>query len=258
MASGPVHASGVTLSVIVPTYNERENVSALVPRLLEVLGATPAEVIVVDDDSPDGTGAAVTAMAAREGRIRLVSRLDKRGLAGAVFAGAAEARGTFVCVLDADLSHDPEDVPDMLALAQAGADVVIGSRYVAGAHFVDQPLVRRAMSMVLNGGTRLVLLLWRPRDVLTGYVLCRREVLTGMPTRFSARGFKFLAEVLATQRGLRVHEWPIVFRERRAGRSKASAREALELARLCVRLNIWRLAHALRRSAPPVPRGRDA
>lgn len=241
-----MHASGaepaaVTLSVVVPTYNERENIAVLVPRLLEVLGTTPAEVIVVDDGSPDGTGAAVEALAREDGRVRLVQRDGKRGLAGAVFVGAAQARGAFVCVMDADLSHDPEELSSMLAVAQAGADVVIGSRYVAGAHFVDQPLVRRLMSMVLNGGTRLVLLLWRPRDVLTGYVLCRREVLTGMPTQFSAPGFKFLAEVLATQRRLRVREWPIVFRERRAGRSKASAREALELARLCLRINIWQL-----------------
>ena len=115
------------LSVILPTYNERENLSVLVPRLLDVLRNVPCEVIVVDDASPDGTAAAVREMAASDARVRLVERPGKAGLASAVFAGAAEARGRFVAVMDADLSHDPQLLPGMLVLAEGGCEVVISA-----------------------------------------------------------------------------------------------------------------------------------
>ena len=226
------------LSVILPTYNERENIVLLVPRILDVLWDVPCEVIVVDDSSADGTADAVREMAASDARVRLVERPGKAGLASAVFAGAQEARGQFAAIMDADLSHDPEELPDMLARATDGYDVVIGSRYVRGAMFVGQPMTRRMLSVVLNVGTRGLLMLPH-NDVLTGFAVCRRELVTAMPTHFSSGGFKWLLELLATQRGLRVYEWPIVFRDRKAGTSKASAKEAVALATLCMRLT-WR------------------
>jgi dolichol-phosphate mannosyltransferase len=231
------------LSVIVPTYNERENLETLVPLLQDILRDTSVEILVVDDSSPDGTGLLVQALAAKDRRVRLVKREGKGGLSGAVFAGVEQAKGTYVCVMDADLSHDPEEIPSMLRLAQEqNADMVIGSRYVKGSSFVGQPLIRQMISVVLNNGVRLFLWL-RPRDVLTGYVLCKREVIAEMSTRYSTRGFKFLLEVLATQRKLKVREWPIVFHDRRKGYSKATIREVFELARLCARLLLWRVAH---------------
>ena len=236
------------LSVILPTYNERENLSVLVPRLLDILSDVPCEVIVVDDGSPDGTAASVREMAASDSRVRLVERPGKAGLASAVFAGAAEARGRLVAVMDADLSHDPDILPEMLERAEDGCDVVIGSRYVRGGSFAHQPLVRRLISRVLNTGVRVMLMLPQ-RDVLTGYALCRRELLTKMPTRYSSRGFKWLLELLAVHRGLRVHEAPIVFRNRYAGVSKADAREALGLAVLCLRLAPRRLRRSPATSA---------
>jgi len=233
-------------SIVVPTYNERENIETLVPRLQEILRGVGAEILVVDDSSPDGTGDVVRSFAATDSRVRLVTRERKTGLAGAVFAGVAAATGTYVCVMDADLSHDPEEVPDMLRLARAeNADVVIGSRYVKGSSFVGQPLWRQGASFVLNNATRLLLWL-RPRDVLTGYVVCKREVLANNPTHYSSTGFKFLVEVLSTQPGLRVREWPIVFHDRRKGYSKATVREMFELARLCLRLIAWRVTHLRR------------
>lgn len=228
------------LSIVLPTYNERENVSLLVPRLLSLFHDVPCEVIVVDDGSPDGTADAVREMAAADTRVRLVERPGKAGLASAVFAGAAEAQGRFVAVMDADLSHDPEVLPEMLQRAREGWDVVIGSRYVQGGSFAHQPLVRRLISRVLNTGVRVMLMLSQ-RDVLTGYAVCRRELLTQMPTQHSSRGFKWLLELLAVYRGLRVHESPTVFRNRYAGASKADAREALGLAVLCLRLTPRRL-----------------
>lgn len=228
------------LSVILPTYNERENLLVLVPRLLDILRDVPCEVVVVDDGSPDGTAAAVREMAATDARVRLLERPGKAGLASAVFAGAEEARGRFAAVMDADLSHDPDLLPGMLALSESGCDVVIGSRYVRGGAFAHQPLARRLISRLLNTAVRVMLMLPQ-HDVLTGYAVCRRELLTGMPTRYSSRGFKWLLELLAVHRGLRVHESPIVFRNRYAGVSKADAREALGLAVLCLRLAPRRL-----------------
>ncbi len=236
------------LSVILPTYNERENVAVLVPKLLDVLSDVPCEVIAVDDGSPDGTADAVREMAAVDARVRLVERPGKAGLASAVFAGAAEARGRFVAVMDADLSHEPEVLPEMLERARQGCDVVIGSRYVPGGAFAHQPLARRFISRVLNTAVRVLLMLPQ-RDVLTGYALCRRELLTRMPTRYSSRGFKWLLELLAVYSGLRVHESPIVFQSRYAGVSKADAREALWLAMLCLRLAPRRVRRAPATSA---------
>jgi dolichol-phosphate mannosyltransferase len=227
------------LSVVIPTYNERAGIVALVRAVLDVLGRTACEVIVVDDGSPDGTADVVTELSASEPRVRLLSRSGKQGLASAVFAGAAEARGTFVCVMDGDFSHDPEEIPGMLTKAQEGYDVVIGSRFVPGAANVGQPLPRRIASGFLNGGARLALLL-KPRDVLTGYVLCSTESLQAMPTHYSAEGFKWLVELLATGPELRVFEWPIVFHDRREGESKAGFGEIAIFAVLVGRLFAWR------------------
>jgi len=243
MAS-PDQPTTPVLSVIVPTYNEHENIIRLASNILDSVAGTPVEVIVVDDNSPDGTAAVVAELAASDARVRVVSRERKQGLSGAVFAGVAASTGTYICVMDADFSHDPEEIPQMLAKAQAGYDVVVGSRYAKGAAFVGQPLTRRIISYALNLGARLLLQIGT-RDVLTGYALVRRDILATAPTRFSAGGFKWLVEVLATQRGLRVHEWPILFRDRKAGTSKANYKEAVTFTVLCARLFAWRIRHAL-------------
>ena len=234
------------LSVVVPTYNERENVAVLVPRILGALHGVACEVIVVDDASPDGTADAVRELAAADGRVRLLEREGKLGLSSAAFAGAEAATGAYVCVMDADLSHDPMELPQMLALAQEGAHVVVGSRFAPGGMLVNVAFVRRVVSVAANLAARAVNGLGA-RDVLTGFALCERRVLTEAPTRYSARGFKFLLEVLATQRELTVREWPIAFRDRSTGASKATLREGYELATLCVRLTAWRVHRRLLR-----------
>lgn len=239
--------SHLQLSVVLPTYNERENVVLLITKILDVLRATPCEVIVVDDGSPDGTASTVRTMAGENPRLRLIERPGKSGLSGAVFAGAESARSGLVAVMDADMSHDPQELPDMLAKVAEGYDLVIGSRAVKGSAFLDQPLIRRGISLVLNVFARTLLFLPQ-RDVLSGYALCRRHVITEMPTRYSAQGFKWLLEVLATQPTLRVCEWPVVFHDRNAGTSKANAKEAAALATLCLRLFVWRLRRAIRAS----------
>jgi dolichol-phosphate mannosyltransferase len=228
------------ISVVIPTYNERGNIERLVHTLLNVCSPTPIEVIVVDDGSPDGTSKVARSMSNVDSRVKLVLRRGKLGLSSAVYAGAAAASGTYICVMDADFSHDPEEVPQMLAHARRGYSVVIGSRYVKGSAFIGQPFSRQAISYVLNLAARILLQI-RARDVLTGFAIVEREILLATPTRYSARGFKWLVELLATQRGLRIAEWPIIFRDRTQGSSKASAKEAIHFAVLCGRLLRWKM-----------------
>ena len=240
--SQPAAAPGpVLLTVVVPTYNERDNIGALAAAVFEALGDTPAEILVVDDASPDGTGETVLELARDDPRVRLLQRARKQGLAGAVFAGAGDARGRYVCVMDADLSHDPAYLPGMLAKAEEGYDAVIGSRFAPGAGFERQPLGRRLASVLANGWARTVLRLPQ-RDVLTGYALCRRELLTEMPTRHSAGGFKWLMEMLASHRDARTFEWPILFRARHSGSSKANVGEVFAFLVLSLRLALRRQA----------------
>ena len=235
----------IILSIVIPTYNERDNIQPLVSAILNVMRGTSIETIVVDDASPDGTGSVVKELGQHE-RVRLLPREGKKGLASAVFEGAAMAQGQFVAVLDADLSHDPAELPKMLAKAQEGYDVVIGSRFVADSSFAGQPLVRMLISRALNQAVRVILHLHQ-HDVLTGYALCRRDVLTTIPTRYSARGFKWLVELLATQRGIIVYEWPIAFKDREYGASKANVGEVVALGLLCARLTLWRAKRLARR-----------
>jgi dolichol-phosphate mannosyltransferase len=239
-AAAPHDGQSPLISVVIPTYNERDNIERLVQTLLNVCSPTPTEVIVVDDGSPDGTSELARGMSDLDPRVKLVARQSKLGLSSAVYAGAAVASGRYVCVMDADFSHDPEEVPQMLAHAQQGYAVVIGSRYAKGSAFIGQPLTRRAISYVLNLAARIILRI-RARDALTGFAIVERDVLLATPTRYAAGGFKWLIELLATQRDLQVTEWPIIFRDRTAGVSKASAKEATSFAILCGRLLLWKV-----------------
>ncbi len=231
----------VELSVIIPTYNERDNIRTLVSSICAAITPfAPFEIIVVDDNSPDKTGEVVIEMNHQDSRVHLLPRPSKQGLAGAVFAGVRMAQGEYVAVLDADLSHDPFELRNMLTEATVESDIVIGSRFLEGSHFVDQPFARRILSRILNFGVRSFLRL-ETKDVLTGYVLCRRECISNMPTHYSEKGFKWLVELLATQPNKKVYEFPVVFRERRFGSSKATVSEAFSLVALCLKLKWWQI-----------------
>lgn len=232
----------IELSIIIPTYNERDSIRVLVAALLTEASAIPLEIIVVDDDSPDRTAEVVIDMNHQDSRVHLLPRPSKQGLAGAVFAGVRMARGEFIAVLDADFSHDPAELPGMLVRAYLGSDIIIGSRFLAESNFAGQPLLRTVLSRVLNFGVKVLLRL-RTQDVLTGYVLCRRECLDKMPTHYSAKGFKWLVELLVTQPHYKVHEIPIVFKERKHGVSKATPSEILSLVVLCTKLRWWQIRH---------------
>ena len=244
-APSTVGAGPPVVSVILPTYNELDAIAPLIVSILDALSGTATEIIVVDDASPDGTGAVVQELAERDPRVRLLARPCKMGLAGAVFAGVEVALGEYLAAMDADSSHDPADLPAMLARAQDGYDLVIGSRYAPGGGIRGVSLRRRVTSRLINVTARILFRL-PSSDVMTGYVVCRRHVLTDTPTHFSSEGFKFLFEVLATQPGLKVLEWPIIFQDRVQGNSKASAKEVLQLSLLTLRVVGWKGLRLLR------------
>ncbi len=210
--------------VIVPTYNERHNVAAMVTALLRIDGV---RVLVVDDASPDGTGAeADRAAAAADGRVSVLHRTGPRGLGRSYVDGMRMALGsdaTHVCQMDADFSHDPADVPRLLAAA-ADADLVLGSRYVPGGALRNWPRRRRLLSTFANWYVRTITGL-PVQDCTSGFRCWRRELLARLPLdRIRSDGYAFQVEMAweAAAAGGRTVEVPITFVERREGTSKMS------------------------------------
>lgn len=233
------------LLVIVPTYNERDNLPVLVNRLLLV---PDVQVLVVDDNSPDGTGEIADALAREyRHRIAVLHRTGPRGLGLSYIDGMRHALTvdvTHVCQMDADLSHDPGDVPRLVAAA-ARADLAIGSRYVPGGRIENWPKRRMVLSSFANRYVRTITGL-RVSDCTSGFRCWRREALARVPLDdIRSDGYAFLVELLwtAVQRGCTVAEVPITFVERRHGASKLSNAVMLESAMLP-----WRLALGKRRS----------
>ena len=216
--------------VVLPTYDERENLPAIVPA---ILAASPdLDVLVVDDDSPDGTGALAGQLAARDPRVRVLHRVRKEGLGRAYLAGfdvALRAAYGRILQMDADFSHDPERLPAVLA-ASRDADLVLGSRYVPGGGTRNWGLGRRVLSRSGSLYARTILGVG-VRDLTGGFKCFRREVLEriDLPTVTSA-GYAFQIELTwrALRAGFRVVEVPIVFADRRVGQSKMSRAIVLE------------------------------
>ena len=225
--------------VIVPTYNERDNLPGLVRAVL----AHPwTRVMVVDDGSPDGTGAVADDLAAEfPGRVDVVHRTGPRGLGRSYVEGlrrALDGPADYICQMDADWSHDPRYLPDLVGALEQH-DVVIGSRYVTGVSVVNWPLQRIILSAFANRYIRAITRL-TPRDCTSGYRCWRREMLARLPLeRFVSDGYAFLVEMLfeAARRGARIGEVPIIFVERRQGASKLSSGVLVESM-----LTPWRLA----------------
>jgi dolichol-phosphate mannosyltransferase len=211
--------------IIVPTYNEAENVRGIAERLLEALPA--ADVLFVDDNSPDGTGAIIDEMVAENPRVHAMHRAGKLGLGTAYVEGFAWGLARdykYLFEMDADGSHDPKYLPQMLALAEDGADVVVGSRNVPGGGTVNWGVGRQLLSKGGSFYARTILGI-DVRDVTAGFVCWRREVLENLdlPT-VDSNGYSFQIEMKyrALKRGYRIVETPIVFVDRRVGQSKMS------------------------------------
>ena len=236
--------------VLIPTYNEKDNLPILVKDLMTIPGVS---VMVLDDQSPDGTGQIADRLAQEyDGRVLVLHRTGQRGLGVSYLEGFRKAIAgdwDFVCQMDADLSHDPKYLPAMRALAADGADLVIGSRYLNGISVVNWPLRRIILSQFANFYIRTVTGLGL-RDITTGYRCWRRESLARLPLdRIVSEGYAFLLDVtfMAAAAGLRIAESPIIFIERRQGASKLSSGVLIESL-----LTPWKLVlrHGRIQSAP--------
>ena len=244
-------AAGRDVWVVLPTYNERENVERIANAILASL--PEASLLIVDDSSPDGTGELADTIAAKEARVSVLHRPAKQGL-GVAYRDAfrwvlerPDARA--VVQMDADFSHDPADLPRLLAPLMGNADLVLGTRYMRGGSTVGWPWYRRLIS---RGGTlfaRTVLLL-PYRDLTGGFKAWRRELLESIRLReTSGSGYGFQVETTwwAHRRGASIVQVPIVFRERTAGASKMTGGIVGEAMALVIKLRVDAVADWLRR-----------
>lgn len=209
-----------TVSVVLPTYNERDNIGPLIQALLAQV-QEPVEVWVVDDDSPDGTWQVVQALAEEDPRVHLLRRVGERGLTSALAAGIAASRGEVVVWMDCDFSMPPEVVPPLVA-ALEGAGVAVGSRYVRGGQDVGHSWMARAFSWAINLFASL-LLGWGVRDYTSGFIAARREVLERIPLQGDYGEYCIDFLYRAQRAGYRVVEIPYTCAERASGESKTGA-----------------------------------
>ncbi|MDB4970412.1 MAG: glycosyl transferase, group 2 family protein [Myxococcales bacterium] len=229
--------------VIVPTYNERENLPALVRAVHDHL--PEADLLVVDDNSPDGTGQMADELAATDGKLSVLHRAGKQGLGTAYVAGfkwALERDYAFIFEMDCDFSHDPQYLPQLLARARSGADLVLGSRYVDGGGTVNWGPVRKFISRGGSFYARTILGIG-VRDVTGGFKCFRRHLLEALDLdSVSAQGYGFQIEMTfrTIKQGFRVEEVPIVFVDRRVGQSKMSKKIFLEALTLVWKLRLAR------------------
>ena len=225
------------LALVIPTLCEAQNIRKLLDRVRSALEPTGIsfEIVVVDDDSRDGTGAIVSAIARQDPRIRLIVRKGERGLSGAILDGWRSTAAPILGVMDADLQHPPQLLPELVGAILEGRDLAIGSRYTAGGGLGDWNFARKLCSLaavwatwpVQKGGLRV-------RDPMSGFFLVRRAAIEHVA--FQRTGFKLLLEILVRGRVASVKEIPIAFGRRTGGASKANCKVAWHYARLLARL----------------------
>ena len=225
----PQATSTLQLAVIVPTFNERDNVTTLFRRLEAALAGVNWEIIFVDDNSPDGTWDVVRAMAREDSRVRCIRRIGRRGLSGACIEGILASSAPYAAVIDADLQHDERQLPKMLALLQgAEADLVVGSRYIAGGSAESFDKQRAGISALATEVAKRVLRV-KIADPMSGFFMIRRDRFEQLAPQLSTQGFKILLDIVATARGdLRVKEIPYRFGSRLHGESKLDSTVALD------------------------------
>jgi dolichol-phosphate mannosyltransferase len=234
----PAHASmpaplPAVLTLVVPTFNERDNVAVLVERLAAALDGVAWEVVFVDDDSPDGTAAAVRALARRHPNVRCLQRLGRRGLSSACVEGILSSAAPYVAVIDADLQHDETLLPAMLEMLQnEQLDIVIASRFAGGGDFASMPTRRIKISALGNRLARLVVVA-ELTDPMSGFFMLRRPIFEAAMRRLSGQGYKLLVDIFASSPNRLVFkELAFKFRERLHGESKLDTLVALEYLQL--------------------------
>jgi dolichol-phosphate mannosyltransferase len=225
------------MSVIIPTYNERDNIGIIIPRLASVLRKEriPFEILVMDDNSPDGTSRKVEELVKYHPEARCVLRMEDRGLSPAVIEGFEKARGEILLVMDADLSHPPEIVPKMYSrIVDDGFDISVGSRHAKGGGIENWPMKRKIISW---GASLLARPLTKCSDPMSGFFAVRRSVVDGAPLK--AKGYKILLEVLVKGNYEKMAEVPIVFRDREMGESKLGSKVIVNYLQHLIQLYIY-------------------
>ena len=228
------HSPSTELSLIVPTYCESQNIATLIERVHQSLSGYSYELVVVDDNSPDGTSEIANSLS-QQYPVRVITRRNERGLASAVVEGFKQARGEILGVIDADLQHPPEVVPELLENVRSGADVVIASRYVEGGGSEGWSASRK----IISKGSKLLAQVLLPsargiKDPLSGFFLLRREVIDGV--ELSPTGYKILLEVLVKGRASEIAEVPYIFRVRERGTSNLTGGEGIRYLKHLYRL----------------------
>ncbi len=223
------------ISVVIPTYNEKENIKRLIPAIFKQV--RNAEVIVVDDNSPDGTADEVRKLS-ENFRVRLISRRTKLGLGSAYKTGFKVAKGSIVFQMDADFSHDPKFLRKFIAKISNGCDVVIGSRYIKGGKIVGWGVYRKLVSRVANFFAS-ILLRMPVSEVTTGYRAYRKKIFKKINLNsIKSDGYSFQLEILCKlyKAGAKISEVPIVFVDRKVGKSKLGRSEIFNFISTVVRL----------------------
>jgi len=217
------------LTVVVPTYNERDNVTELIRRLDAILAGCAWEVVFVDDDSPDGTADSVREIAARDYRVRSLQRIGRRGLASACIEGMLSSSAPYLAVIDGDLQHDETLLPRMLEQLRGGDnDIVVGSRYLDGGGIGDWNESRARMSRLATRVSRFVVR-QKLTDPMSGFFMVRSDVFRDAVRELSGVGFKIMLDIFASSpRPLRCVELPYEFRARGTGESKLDGQAAWE------------------------------
>jgi dolichol-phosphate mannosyltransferase len=224
-----------TMSIIVPCYNERDNIAPMVEALTATLQEIDWEVIFVDDDSPDGTTNVVREVSRNDSHVRSIRRIRRRGLASAVIEGALAASGSVLAVLDGDLQHDETRLPAMFAALEAGADIAVGSRHADGGS--SEGLSSRARMRLSSIGIKLAQAVTHTSltDPMSGFFALRRSLLDELAPRLTGHGFKILLNlIIVSPKPLQLAEIPYTFRPRLAGESKLDALVMLQFAGLLI------------------------
>ena len=230
--------NGTTLSIVIPTYNEIDNIVPLVTSIDKALGSVDYEVIIVDDDSPDLTWKRVEELSRERPRVRVIRRVGRRGLSSAVLEGFDQALGRNLGVMDADLSHDETILPELLKAVEDGAEMAVGSRRVPGGGATHWPWYRRFTSW---GATLMARLALRVKisDPMSGFFVIKRELYDRCRTRLEPTGYKILLEIYCKGRPARVREVPFVFKDRQQGYSKLTSSVMRQYIAM-----VWRLMKA--------------
>lgn len=218
------------VSIVIPTFNESQNLPRLVSLLDRAMGGFPWEVVFVDDDSPDGTWRVARQLAQTDARVRCIRRVGRRGLAGACIEGALSSAAPFVAVMDADLQHDETVLPAMVALlSKDEAEIVLGSRFAGDGSSSEGFSAGRAFASRVATHLASVLIGRQVTDPMSGFFVLKREVFEAVAPRLVPSGFKILLDILASSRGdVRVAEVAYRFRSRQEGLSKFDTRAILD------------------------------